>query len=164
MRRRLLIWVMGVMLVALAQAEAQQGLSFQTDADAPLHMRADTMRWQQQQGVSDLRGKARVAQGPMQMTAKTMQIRFAADGTAETLAARGDVKLVNEDGQRATAAAADFDIQKDQLTLRGQVVMQARTAKGQTQKLTGETLSIDMVSGRARLRGGKTRARIELTP
>ena len=42
--------------------------------------------------------------------------------------------------------------------------MQARTAKGQTQKLTGETLSIDMVSGRARLRGGKTRARIELTP
>ena len=164
MRRRFYIAMISAALLSPIAAVAQQGLRFQTDPQAPLHMRADTMRWQQQQGLSDLRGKARVEQGPMQMTANTMQIRFAADGTAETLAARGDVVLVNEDGQRATAAAADFDLQKDQLTLRGQVVMQARAAKGQTQKLTGETLSIDMVSGRARLRGGKTRARIELTP
>ena len=100
----------------------------------------------------------------MRLRANEMQIRFAADGAAETLTARGDIELVNEDGQRATAETADFDIQKDRLVLRGTVVMQARGGDGRTQsqKLSGETLSIDMASGRARLRGGKSRARIEL--
>lgn len=164
MSRLLVIWLLGLALIAPAPASAQSGLSFQTDPDAPLTLAARTMRWQQAQGVSDLRGKVRVTQGPMRLRANEMQIRFGADGAAQTLTARGDVELVNEDGQRATAEKADFDIQKDQLVLRGTVVMQARSDgdRTQSQKLSGETLSIDMASGRAVLRGGKTRARIEL--
>lgn len=164
MRRGFYVAMISTALLSPAAAVAQQALRFQTDADAPLHMRADTMHWQQAQGLSDLHGNVRITQGPMHMRAKAMQIRFAADGTAETLTAQGDVLLINQDGQRATAEQADFDIQKDRLVLRGAVIMQARTAKGQNQKLTGETLSIDMASGKADLRGGKNRARIELTP
>ena len=164
MNRLLVIWLLALALIAPVPAFAQSGLRFQTDPDAPLTLAAKTMRWQQAQGVSDLRGNVRVTQGPMRLRANEMQIRFAADGAAETLTARGDVELVNEDGQRATAETADFDIQKDRLVLRGTVVMQARGGDGRTQsqKLSGETLSIDMASGRARLRGGKSRARIEL--
>lgn len=168
MTRPLVIWLMGLALLVAAPAFAQQGLSFQTEPDAPLTLAAQTMQWQQAQGVSDLKGDVRMAQGPMRLRAKAMQIRFAADGTAETLTAQGDVELINEDGQRASAETADFDFQKDQLVLRGQVVMQARAdggqSRGQSQKLSGETLSIDMASGRALLRGGKARARIELAP
>ena len=162
MSRRGFIAALAASFMWLAPAMAQQGLRFQTPPDAPLTLSAQNMRWQQTQGISDLKGNVRIVQGPMRMRAITMQIRFAADGTAETIIARGNVELVNDDGQRATAEKADFDIQKDQLVLRDTVRMQARGAGGERQNLSGETLSIDMASGHARLRGGKTRARIEL--
>lgn len=162
MNRLIVIWLMSITLISLTPSMAQQGLRFQTDPDAPLEMQAQSMRWQQVQGISDLSGAARVTQGPMRMSATTMQVRFSADGTAETLTARDNVELVNEDGQRATAETAEFDLLKENLMLRGNVTMRALGANGQSQKLSGETLSIDMASGRAKLRGGKSRARIEL--
>lgn len=162
MTRLPVIWLIGLALLAPAPASAQQGLGFQTDPDAPLSLAAQEMRWQQTQGIGDLRGNVRVTQGPMRMRAQAMQIRFADDGVAETLTARGHVELTNADGQSASSERAEFDIRKNQLVLRGAVRMQAHRPGGQNQKLVGETLSIDMESGRARLRGGKTRARIEL--
>lgn len=142
--------------------QAQEGLRFQTDPNAPLELQADKMQWQQKQGVAELTGNVAIDQGPMRVTAATMQVIFAADGAAQSLAARGDVVLVNEDGQRARAKAADFDLQKDIMVLRGRVAMQGLSATGKMQKLSGETLRINMLTGKADLRGGKGRARIEL--
>ena len=152
------------LMTPLQAAQAQSGLRFQTDPNAPLNLKAEKMLWDQKAGRSDLSGRVRVRQGPMQVTAARMQVRFGADGAAESLTAQDNVVLINEDGQRAEATRMDFDLRKDILLMRENVVMQAMTPKGQNQKLSGAALSIDMVSGQARLTGGKNRARIELQP
>ncbi len=166
-RARLSLTLMLALLAApglfmTAPVQAQEGLRFQTDPDAPLALQADKMQWQQKQGVADLTGSVAINQGPMQVTAETMQVMFAAGGAAQSMAARGNVLLVNKDGQRARAEAADFDLEKDIMVMRGSVAMQGLTRKGKMQKLTGETLSINMLTGKATLRGGKSRARIEI--
>lgn len=148
-------------LIAMAPAMAQQGLRFQTDPNAPLDMVADEMRWQQNEGLADLTGNVVVEQGPMRLSAGHMRVIFE-NGTATRLRAEKNVLLQNDDGQKARAEKADFDLQKDLMVLRGAVSFDRLTEKGTRQKLTGARLAVDMVSGKAQLTGGKNRARIEL--
>jgi LPS export ABC transporter protein LptC len=146
------------------ETSPSSGLRFTTEPDAPLDLMAGKMRWQQKAGRADLSEAAQVKQGPMQLNAATMRIRFDAQGTAETLAAKGAVRLVNEDGQSASAKTADYNLRQERLVLRGNVVFNAVAQDGARQELTGAVLDIDMKSGQARLSGGKNRARIELAP
>lgn len=148
-------------LLAAPTAMAQQGLRFQTAPDAPLDVTAVKMQWQQNNNLADLTGMVVVVQGPMRLEAEQMRIVFE-NGAARHLRARNNVHLRDEDGQTAQAANADFDLQNDQLVLRGEVVLERQEATGERQKLIGDTLKVDMVSGKANLKGGKSRARIEL--
>jgi lipopolysaccharide export system protein LptA len=167
------LFIAPTLIMPPTPAQAQQGLRFAIDADAPIAVRAAQLRWQRAQGIAelkgalkgDVKGEAQVSQGPMQLSARNLHIRFAPNGgTAQTLTARTNVVLVNQDGQRATADKADFDIENQRLILHGNVKVKSRTEKGETQNLSGARLHINMVTGQADLRGGKTRARIELTP
>lgn len=148
-------------LVLATPAAVAQALRFQTAPDAPIEVSADEMRWQQNDGLADLTDNVVVSQGPMRLQAGHMRVRFE-NGAAVHLHADKNVFLQNEDGQKARAQKADFDLTKDVMVLRGAVVFDRITEKGAKQKLTGETLAVDMVSGKARLEGGKSRARIEL--
>ena len=151
-------------LPLMAQA---QSLRFATDNQAPLMLEAGEMIWQRQAAQAQLRDKARLHQGPLDLSADRLEIKFAADGTAQLIRAEGQVALYssgdNENTpRRATADRAVVNLAEETILLNGNVVMQADGDHGA--QLIGGQLVLDMVSGRARLSGSadKPRARIEL--
>ena len=147
----------------LGQPVAAQNLRFQTDATAPIDLVADKLVWQQENGRADLTGAARISQGAVTLYANYMQITLAADGTAQSLKALGDV-VMSDGTQTARAMQADYDVQQDVMLLSGQVVVsQAATNNQKAGTLSGATLRLNMADGRAQLSGGsKSRARIQL--
>lgn len=151
-------------LPLMAQA---QSLRFATDNQAPLMLEAGEMIWQRQAAQAQLRDKARLHQGPLDLSADRLEIKFAADGTAQLIRAEGQVALYsrgdNESApRRATADRAVVNLAEETILLNGNVVMHAEG--DDTAQLSGGQLALDMVSGRARLSGSadKPRARIEL--
>lgn len=162
--RRLGAWMVIYGLLSPLGVQAQ-ALRFATDAAAPVQLQADKMRWQKKAGLADVSGAAQIVQGPMQLNADTMQLRFDPQGGAQKLLARGRLVVRNQDGPRATADGGEFDLQQDILVLSGNVLVHlpnAQNAPTGPQKLSGARLHIDMKSGKAKLSGGKTRARIEI--
>lgn len=162
--RRGSAWLLigGLVLSCGAQA---QSLRFSTDASAPVHLQAKEMRWQKNKQLADLSGGAQVVQGPMQLDANIMQVRFDRQGGAQNLLASGALVVRGQDGQRATAERGDFDLQQDILVLTGNVTFTLannQNANAEAQKLSGTRLQIDMKTGTAKLTGGKSRARIEI--
>ena len=77
-------------LPLMAQA---QSLRFATDNQAPLMLEAGEMIWQRQAAQAQLRDKARLHQGPLDLSADRLEIKFAADGTAQLIRAEGQVAL-----------------------------------------------------------------------
>ena len=151
-----------------------QSLRFVTDNAAPIELKAGDMVWQRETGHAVLSDAARFAQGPLSLSAARIDLSFAPDGTAQTMTAEGDVVLVSRDKtgtRRAEAARAELDLTADKLVLLGNVsVTQMGSPSSDNNNtadaagLMGGELTVDMVSGRAILRGGgdKPRARIEL--
>ena len=106
-------------------------------------------------------------QGPLTLSADQLAIKFADNGTAENIRADGQVLLLSaaSDGsapRRATARQAFVDLAGQTIILTGDVTM--TDGADAARQLSGARLSLEMVSGRARLTGGadKPRARIEL--
>ena len=145
---------------------AAQGLRFATDAAAPVDVEAGRVVWQQQAGLADLSNGASIVQGPFSLASETMRLRLAAGGQADRLTATGGVLAVSENGRRAVADRAVYELAADTLVLSGGVTVTQSGDDGAT--LQGAELTLDMATGRARLRGGtapsgkKGRARIEL--
>lgn len=169
--------VMTVLLAAgllLPTGTAAQGLRFATDRNAPLDLEAGRLVWQQTAGRVDISGGVLV-QGPLSLSARTMQLTLGADGTPDRLTAAGDVVLVSTGapnspagGRRAEAATAVYDLAGQTLVLDGGVKVNVQDTR--PVNLSGESLMLDMRDGRAKLSGGggtakpagKGRARIEL--
>lgn len=144
---------------------------FTTDASAPIDLEAGLMVWQRGADRARLSAGSRIAQGPLTLSAARIGIVLADDGTAQSLAADGQVILrsTNDAGwemRRAEADNALMDLTANTLVLRGYVtvVQPALTKDAQDRRVSGGQLTLDLVSGQARLTGGgdKPRARIEL--
>ena len=153
--------------LAAAQRAQAQALRFATDSTAPIDLAAGLMVWQRAAGHARLNKDAQMRQGPLTLSADQLAIKFADNGTAENIRADGQVLLLSAAGddsgtRRATARQAFVDLARQTIILTGDVTMTdgADTAR----QLSGARLSLDMVSGRARLTGDadKPRARIEL--
>lgn len=169
MRPLLKIIVILAALVPLASMEkaAAQALRFTTDSAAPIDVAAGQMVWQRAAGQAQLTDKAHMRQGPLMLSADQLAIEFAANGTAQNIRADGQVVLrsaADNDSppSRATAKQAFVDLTRRTIDLTGAVTMSV--GDDAARQLTGAQLTLDMVSGRARLTGGgdKPRARIEL--
>ena len=144
-----------------------QSLRFATDNQAPLMLEAGEMIWQRQAAQAQLRDKARLNQGPLDLSANRLEIKFAADGSAQFIRAEGQVALYSRGDnestpRRATADSAVVNLAEETILLNGNVVMQVEG--DHLAQLSGGQLVLDIVSGRARLSGtaDKPRARIEL--
>jgi lipopolysaccharide transport protein LptA len=144
---------------------------FTTDASAPIDLEAGLMVWQRGADRARFSAGARIAQGPLTLSAARIDIVLADDGTAQSLAADGQVILrsTNDAGREMRRAEADnalMDLTANTLVLRGDVtvVQPALTKDAQDRRVSGGQLTLDLVSGQARLTGGgdKPRARIEL--
>ncbi|MGB0477824.1 MAG: LptA/OstA family protein [Parvibaculales bacterium] len=153
-------------LAAAPRAEAQ-ALRFATDSTAPIDLAAGLMVWQRAAGHAQLNKDAQMRQGPLTLSADQLAIKFADNGTAENIRADGQVVLLSaasDDSapRRATARQAFVDLEGQTIILTGDVTM--TDGADAARQLSGARLSLDMVSGRARLTGGvdKPRARIEL--
>ncbi len=164
MRRQLIYGLMAVVLISPAAA---QSLRFATDPKAPIDIKAGLIDWHGDKQKADFSETAVFSQGPMQMSAQTMQLQLLADGTADSLHAQGAVALISKDTngrilRRAFAEKAIYRPADELLVLTGAVeVRESGTRDG---ILRGHRLDIDMRSGSAALKGGgkKGRARIEL--
>lgn len=158
--------VAGLFMTTSLSAAMAQGLRFQTDPNAPVDIAAGQVDWFARDNRASFTDTARFQQGPLEMTAQNMQLRMRGDGTPDLLTATGNVVLVSygEDGRelrRATAAQATYRPRAESLVLTGDVEL--RDMNDRETLLKGARLEIDMLSGRAALKGGKKgRARIEL--
>jgi lipopolysaccharide transport protein LptA len=150
---------------------APSAVRFTTDASAPIDLEAGLMVWQRGADRARFSAGARIAQGPLTLSAARIDIVLADDGTAQSLAADGQVILrsTNDAGRETRRAEADnalMDLTANTLVLRGDVtvVQPALTKDAQDRRVSGGQLTLDLVSGQARLTGGgdKPRARIEL--
>ena len=88
------------------------------------------MIWQREAAQAQLRDKARLHQGPLDLSADRLEIKFAANGTAQLIRAEGQVALHsrgdNENTpRRATADRAVVNLAEETILLNGNVVMQA---------------------------------------
>ena len=156
-----------LLLLAAAQRAQAQALRFATDSTAPIDLAAGLMVWQRASGLAQLNQDAQMRQGPLTLSADQLAIKFADDGTAENISADGQVVLLSAAGddsapRRATARQAFVDLARQIIILTGHVTM--TDGADAARQLSGARLSLDMVSGRARLTGDadKPRARIEL--
>ncbi|HAT08805.1 MAG TPA: hypothetical protein DCS39_06080 [Rhodobiaceae bacterium] len=154
-------------VLSLPSKAQAQSLRFATDSQAPLMLEAGEMIWQRQESQAQLRDKARLNQGPLDLSANRLEIKFATDGTAQLIRAEGQVALHSRGDnkstpRRATADRAVVNLAEETILLNGNVVMQAED--DHAAQLSGGQLVLDIVSGRARLSGtaDKPRARIEL--
>ena len=117
-------------LLPLPLTAQAQSLRFATDNQAPLMLEAGEMIWQRQAAQAQLRDKARLHQGPLDLLADRLEVKFAADGTAQLIRAEGRVALHsrgdNESApRRATADRAVVNLAEETILLNGNVVMQA---------------------------------------
>lgn len=153
--------------LAAAERAQAQALRFATDSTAPINVAAGLMVWQRAAGHAQLNKDAQMRQGPLTLSAQQLAIKFADNGTAENIQADGQVVLLSAAGdnsapRRATARQAFVDLARQTIILTGDVTM--TDGADAARQLSGARLSLDMVSGRARLTGDadKPRARIEL--
>ena len=163
-------------------ASHAQGLSFATDASAPLDAKADKIIWQQTKGRADFSGHAHITQGPLTMKADAMHLQMGPNGEAQRLVSQGHVVVLSDlnsgggsdggsdgsmDGgvRRATADTATYDLSANQLLLSGNVKI-SQTGDLSSGEVSSGSLKIDMQTGIARLLGQTNekpgRARIEL--
>ena len=151
-------------------ASHAQGLSFATDASAPLDAKADKIIWQQTKGRADFSGHAHITQGPLTMKADAMHLQMGPNGEAQRLVSQGHVVVLsdlNSGGgvRRATADTATYDLSANQLLLSGNVKI-SQTGDLSSGEVSSGSLKIDMQTGIARLLGQTNekpgRARIEL--
>lgn len=166
----LLVIALVVALWLAPNVSHAQGLSFATDASAPLDAKADKIIWQQTKGRADFSGHAHITQGPLTMKADAMHLQMGPDGEAQRLVSQGHVVVLsdlNSGGgvRRATADTATYDLSANQLLLSGNVKI-SQTGDLSSGEVSSGSLKIDMQTGIARLLGQTNekpgRARIEL--
>lgn len=145
---------------APAPAKPQLTGGFQVDTGAPIEVSAGRMVLRDSANKAVLSGAARVVQGPTQISGDEIDVLFspAPARRATRLIARGNVRVVSDNGRSAAGQFAEYWLDDAQLVMRGDVSMTAAD-NNQAQTLAGENLLLDMATGQTRLGGTKSGAK-----
>jgi lipopolysaccharide transport protein LptA/LPS export ABC transporter protein LptC len=139
------------------------GLDFSTNPDAPIEITARSLIVTDTSRTASFTGGVQARQGDFQLTAPTLVAAYSGrlgldggqqprerktgrDVTLKTIRATGPVKITSANDVAATGQRALYDAPAEKVTLSGNVVLR----QGR-QIIRGETLTIDLKTGRARV-------------
>lgn len=149
------IWKICLALVLLCgtQAALAQGASIGLkgaayDGSLPVEVTADTLSVDQNSSSAVFEGKARVAQGAMQLGADRIDIDYQADGGGiSRVEASGNVTFTNGT-EIAEAQSAVYVVGVAEITMTGGVLL----LQGQN-TISGDQLVLDLEAGTGRMQG-----------
>lgn len=170
--------VRGVMFLALlgSPAMAQTGAVFATDADAPISAQAAKMTLFKNGSRAELRGDARLEQGPLSLSASDVTMHYADTKNRATpqnddrrlarIEALGNVHIVSVNGREVFGDKAVYQMETEMMTVSGNVRVVDTTDANAGDGLSGATLVINMRDGTSQVQSGETggRARLKITP
>jgi lipopolysaccharide export system protein LptA len=133
--------------------------SFKHDADQPIEIVADSLAVDQGTEKATFTGMVEAAQGTLRLTADKIVVNYGGAGGEATgagridkLRAEGSVFLSNG-AETASGAWADYNVGGGQVKMGGGVVL----TQGDN-AISGQTLSIDLNSGKGEISGGRVRS------
>lgn len=167
---------------AQAQAIGSSFQQYQAEVDAPINIEADVLEVEDKAKRATFRGNVVASQGGFSLKSRELVVHYSgspADGVTQASAknkpksgtgqkdvagsikrieAKGKVIVATKDDQTATSEWADFDVEKQLVTIGGNVVL----SQGEN-VLRGDRLVIDLKSGKSRFEvqgeSGKQRIR-----
>jgi lipopolysaccharide export system protein LptA len=135
-------------LSATAQGTAIGFAGLQQDPDAPVEVVSDELTVNQSEGRAQFRGNVVVTQGPVRLSAGTVDVEYGADGAGiRRLTATGGVTFVTE-ADAAEADSADYSLPDSALVLTGNVLLTQGPAT-----ISGDRLVADLRAGTGRMEG-----------
>ncbi len=162
-----------VLIVGGTTMAAQTGFSGH-DGNDPIRFAADRLEVRKEGRVATFVGEVEAQQGDLTLLANEVRVYYTSGsddendtgglgGSVSRIDTRGDVRLSSR-GDTAVADWAVYDIERQLVTMGGQVVLKQGDAE-----LRGTRLELDLESGQSRFVsvpavGGDTRVRGEFTP
>lgn len=167
--------------LARAQGIGSSFQEYQAEVDAPINIEADLLEVDDKTKRASFRGNVVATQGGFSLKAKELVVHYAGSprgeltqasadkpkpqgaapgqaGAIKRIEAKGKVIVATKDDQTATSEWADFDVEKQIVTIGGNVVL----SQGEN-VLRGDRLVIDLKSGKSRFEvkgeSGKQRIR-----
>jgi lipopolysaccharide export system protein LptA len=122
------------------------------DTSQPVQVTADGLSVDQTDGNAVFTGNVVVTQGALKLTAAELHVEYAtgADQKIERMHATGGVTLVNGT-EAAQAQEAVYEVAAESVIMRGDVVLtQGKNA------MSGQTLTVDLTTGKGRMEGRVT--------
>lgn len=143
----------------MAQSKSPFG-GFRHDETQPIEIAADSLEVKEADKIAVFRGGVVAGQGTMRLTANELEVNYAGGETGQIrrLQARGEVFISNQ-AETASGAYADYDVAGGAIRMTGGVTL----TQGDN-VVKGETLSIDLNTGQARVDGGGGRVKSVFTP
>ena len=148
---------------ALAQVSGEAFQGFSSGSDDPINIEADRLEVRDEEKVAVYSGNVRVQQGGTILKAPQLTVHYIGDaangapGSAVDRIEAGSPVVVESGDQTATGNNAVFEMQRDLVTLSGDVVL---TQGGNV--VRGERLVVDLNTKQANIQGG--RVQTILTP
>ncbi|WP_417278641.1 lipopolysaccharide transport periplasmic protein LptA [Celeribacter sp.] len=143
-----LIFTLGLSQPAHAQGTQIAFGGLKHDSSLPIEVTSDQLSVDQGTGKALFSGNVVIGQGPMRLTAQTVEVIYASEGgKIARLLASGGVTMINA-GEAAEAQRAEYDLESATVVLTGNVLLtQANSA------LSGERMVIDLDTGTGRMDG-----------
>jgi len=156
---------------ALAQSIGSSFQAYQTSTDEPIDIEADLLEVDDKQKQAVFKGNVVARQGGFSLKARELAVHYAGspggdvaaasrggdNASIKRIEAEGKVLVTTKDDQTATSDWANFDVQKQLVTIGGNVVL----SQGEN-VLRGDRLVIVLQSGKSRfeVKGGSGKQRI----
>ena len=138
---------------------------FSSSSNQPIEIAADQLKVDDIKKTATFIGNVKAVQGDFEMRSKVLQVFYSgsaqggkgASGKVQRLIARGTVLISTKDKQSATSEWANFDVNKQLITLGDQVVL----TQG-TNVIKGGQLLIDLKTRQSRFVNKKAQGRIQM--
>jgi lipopolysaccharide export system protein LptA len=141
-----------VMVAAASAADADFKLS---DPDAPIEYSAKDCNADQKSGSLVCSGSVTIRQGNLRLRADTVRIHSPDNKTVDRVFAKGQV-VVDSPSGTATGDSGVYEVEPRRITLEGNVVLVRRASV-----MRGAKLSVDLISGVAKLNGVENGGRVQ---
>ncbi len=138
---------------------------FSTSSNEPINIEADQLKVNDIKKTATFVGNVKAVQGDFEMRSKVLEVYYSgtpqagksASGKVRLLVARGKVLISTKDNQSATSEWANFDVNKQLITLGDRVVL----TQG-SNVIKGGQLLIDLKTRQSRFVNKKSKGRIQM--
>ncbi len=142
-----------------AQSFADSFSGFSSNATEPIDIESNSLAVDDVAKTAIFKGNVKAVQGRFTMTSLELHIKYKGDpknqavqSNISQIDAVGNVKIISDDNQTATSEWVIFEVNKNLITIGGNVVLK----QGQN-TLTGNKLTIDLTSGHSRFEQGRVK-------